>query len=232
MPDPASSTSLTAAAPVLEAVDLRRQADDGTLLLDGVSLTLSAGDRVAMQGPSGAGKSVLLRALVLLDPIAGGRVAWHGAPPAAEAMPRFRRRAVYLAQDPVIEEGTVLDQLALPWRFASAADATLDRAAALEMLDRAGRDERFLRQRGENLSGGEAQLVALVRALLLAPQVLLLDEPTAAMDAVTREGAEALLDRWHAADPARAWIWVSHDPRQLERTCSRSLRIAAGRMAR
>lgn len=216
---------------MLSASSLRRVAGDSTVLLDNVSLAISPGDRIALAGPSGSGKTLLLRALALLDPIDGGRVEWLGTTPAGDAVPRFRRQAVYLAQSPMIDEGRVAEQLERPWRFASAEGRGFDAERATRLLARAGRDAQFLTQAGDNLSGGEAQLVALVRALLLEPRLLLLDEPTAAMDEETKQSAETLLEAWIDADPGRSWLWVSHDPLQLARTCRRELRIAAGRLS-
>lgn len=225
-----ASRTTAAGLPLLKAVGVQRLAEDSSVLLDDVTLELAAGDRLALAGPSGAGKSLLLRALALLDPLDRGRIEWRGAVPVDHEIPRFRRRAIYLAQRPIVDEASVVDQLERPWRFASAGGVPFDRERAAEMLTRAERAPGFLEQMGVNLSGGEAQLLALVRALLLEPHLLLLDEPTAAMDARTRGAAEALLEDWLRADPNRAWVWVSHDPSQLERSCRRELKIDSGRL--
>ena len=82
----------------------------------------------------------------------------------------------------------------------------------------------------KDLSGGEAQITALLRVLQLEPQVLLLDEPTASLDAVLTGRFEYLLEKWQKelpdsnsdtanTKPQRAWIWVSHNPDQLQRMC-------------
>lgn len=216
---------------MLSAFAIHRLATDGTTLLDDVSLTLAAGDRLALEGASGAGKSLLLRALTLLDVMDSGRVEWRGETPCGASVPAFRRQVIYLAQNPAVTDGSVARQLALPWKFGSAGAGSFDRQQAVRLIVGAGREADFLSQRGDNLSGGEQQLLALVRALLLEPSVLLLDEPTAAMDNDTRAAAEQLLEEWIAGNDSRAWIWVSHDSAQLARMCRRSLRMASGRLA-
>jgi putative ABC transport system ATP-binding protein len=89
-------------------------------------------------------------------------------------------------------------------------------------LERLGRPPSFLDLEASHLSGGEAQLMALLRALQLDPDVLLLDEPTASLDAATTERVEQLLRRWLAEAP-RACLLVSHDGAQLRRLAGRQL---------
>ncbi|MCZ6507602.1 MAG: ATP-binding cassette domain-containing protein [Acidobacteria bacterium] len=214
---------------MLKASGIVRRATDGQLLLDEVSLELAPGDRLALTGPSGSGKSLLLRALVVLDPLDAGRIEWRGEIPAGNRVPAYRRRVIYLQQAPWIFEGDVETQLAIPWTFGTTQEESFDRAQAERLLERTGRSAAFLAQEGSNLSGGEAQLVALVRALLLEPSVLLLDEPTSAMDQATKSAAEALLEEWIEGIADRAWIWVSHDAAQLARTCRRRLELENGR---
>ena len=86
-----------------------------------MSLEVEAGERVALQGPSGSGKTLLLRSLALLDPLDQGEVLYEGEPVADDEVPGFRRRVVYLTQAPVLVEGTVADNLALPFRLRRAA---------------------------------------------------------------------------------------------------------------
>lgn len=213
---------------MLRASSLSRRSAAGTVLLADVTLEVGPGERLALVGPSGAGKSVLLRALALLDPLDGGTVTWNGVEPAGDRIPRFRRRVHYLQQTPLVTDDRVDAQLALPWSFASARGAEFDRDRAASLLKSTGRSPAFLERRGTNLSGGESQLVALVRALLLDCSLLMLDEPTAAMDGVTKTAAEGLLVEWIESDPERAWIWVSHDEAQLARTCGRQARMERG----
>ncbi len=213
---------------VLEATAIERRGDAGERLLLPTDLALRGGDRVALEGPSGSGKSVLLRALVQLDPLTAGRIEWQGRSVSGDLLPAFRRRVAYLPQRPMLDDRPVVEQLEDPWRLATAQGAFFDRARAAAMVAALGREERFLDVDGTHLSGGEGQLLALVRTLLVDPEVLLLDEPTAAMDPETRGRVEDHLESWITDGPGRAWIWVSHDPAQLERLCDRRLRIDGG----
>ena len=87
----------------------------------------------------------------------------------------------------------------------------------------------FLERHASELSGGEAQIVALIRVLQLAPQVLLLDEPTASLDPESALASEALITAWFdASATARAWVWVSHDTAQAARVGRRQLTMRAG----
>jgi len=215
---------------MLEAAALRRSSPTGLRLLDGISLELDAGERLALSGPSGAGKTLLLRALVLLDGAVDGEVSWKGIRPQGDAIPAFRRRVLYLQQTPALSEKTVAVQLAEPWSFRSSGPEAFDLGSAQGLLNAVDRPDSLLEREGSDLSGGEAQLVALLRALLLNPTVLLLDEPTSAMDEDSRGAAEHLLERWIEEDRERAWIWVSHDARQRDRMCGRHLEMESGRI--
>lgn len=227
----------TMSAPILEAEGLGRRAPGGgPWLLRGVSLALGPGDRLGVEGPTGAGKTVLLRALALLDPVDRGEVRFRGRPVAERGVPAFRGRVAYLHQSPALAEGTVEENLHLPFDLAVHRDgggagegARYDRGRAVDLLAALGRDEGFLAKERDDLSGGERQITALVRLLQLDPEVLLLDEPTASLDPDTTAWAEELLTGWVRA-PERAWIWVSHDPEQGRRVADRRLRLAAGRI--
>ena len=215
---------------LLLARNLVRHAGD-RCLLDGVSLQLNAGHRIGLIGATGSGKSVLLRTLARLEPIDSGDLLWNGASVEPNQACNYRSRAIYLHQHPFRFEGTVEEVLAAPFRLKIHADKSFDRAWATGQLQRVGRDESFLRRRHEQLSGGESQLVAILRALQLEPCVLFLDEPTSALDADSTEVVESILLAWHAESPqSRAWIWVSHDRQQVERTCTQILQMNSGRI--
>lgn len=223
---------------LLEARSIGRRAGGGihggkaSWLLRDLSLELSVGDRVAVVGPSGAGKTLLLRALALLDPVEEGEILWQGDPVADDAVPSFRRRVIYLHQRPALVEGTVEANLRRPFSFASA-DRNYDPEGVRSLLASLGRDETFLGKQTTELSGGEGQIVAFLRALQLGPRVLLLDEPTAALDRDAVAALERLVQGWCEEDSrGRAFIWVSHDAEQASRMTQRALRLAAGRLVR
>lgn len=218
---------------MLTATDLhRRDARTGATLLHPTSLAVCPGERVALTGPSGAGKSVLLRALALLDPVDDGHVTWHGQTIAARAVPTYRCQVAYVRQRPALLPGTVEDNLRLPYQLhARQGHASFDREAAIAMLTRAERDASFLDKAAADLSGGEAQIAALVRTLQTGPAVLLLDEPTAALDPASARAIEALLQHWFAQAPDRhAWVWITHDPAQATRVGQQHWRMEAGRL--
>ena len=220
------------APPLVQAFGIvRRDAHTATTLLFSTDFELAAGDRIAVTGPSGAGKSVLLRALALLDPLAAGHICWHGRDVDRKAIPRYRASIAYLKQQPAIVDGTVEDNLRYPYALGVYRHRRFDRARAARLAERAGRTGGFLDKRASELSGGEAQLTALIRVLQLDPEVLLLDEPTASLDPHSTQAVEALVDDWlSTGGNARASMWVSHDPAQASRIATRRLTMEAGRL--
>ncbi len=245
---------------ILEANHLRRTADDGTLLLDDVSLRVDEGDAIAIVGPPGAGKTLLLRAVAMLDPLDGGEVRFLGRPVAADAVPAFRRKVLYVQQRSALVEGTVRENLQLPFSFESAGSDSFDEKRVEQWLEAMGRSGRFLDRSVDDLSGGESQIVSLLRAMQLDPAVLLLDEPTSSLDDPTRRQVESLLRDWlqhpgtgevpaalhpratattsarrEARPPvsrttARCLVIITHDEAQAERLCDRRVRLAGGRV--
>jgi putative ABC transport system ATP-binding protein len=217
---------------LLEARGISRRVPggDGWLLQD-ICLGVGAGERVALAGPSGAGKSLLLRALALLDPLDAGAVYWHGRPVADADVPACRRHVMYLQQRPALFEGDVEANLREPFTLKAYRGRHFDRPRVLGLLAELGRDESFLSRSHRDLSGGEAQIVALLRALQLGPDVLLLDEATAALDPAAVQAFEKLVAGWLAEAPAgRAAVWVSHDPAQAARVAQRAVFVRGGRI--
>ncbi|WP_306714105.1 ABC transporter ATP-binding protein [Burkholderia dolosa] len=207
----------------------RRDASSGKTLLAPTDFSVAAGSRIAITGPSGSGKSVLLRALALLDPLDGGRILWRGQRIRRSAIPRYRRSVAYVRQRPAQMDGTVEAQLRYPYSLAVYRDVAFDRARAETLAARARRGTDFLDKRASELSGGEAQIAALLRVLQLDPDVLLLDEPTSALDPESTRAIEALVDAWFDAAPdARAYMWISHDPEQAARISTTRFVMQAG----
>jgi putative ABC transport system ATP-binding protein len=218
----------------IEAANLGRhdrKSGSGGWLIRGVSVAVGFGERLGVLGPSGAGKTVLLRAIALLDPLDEGSIRWDGRDVRGEAAPDYRKRVIYLHQRPALLEGTVDDNLRHPYTLRAHRDRAFDRRLAEDLLARLGREPGFLAKSSRDLSGGESQLVGLIRALQLEPAVLLLDEPTASLDPATTRAVEGLLDDWLAAEPdRRALVWVSHDADQARRMTGRRVHLRAGRL--
>lgn len=212
----------------LEAVKLVSRAGD-RVLLNRVSLAIRPGDRAAIVGSTGSGKTLLLRALALLDPVEGGQILWRGQEVRGNAVPKLRSCVTYLHQRPALLEGTVAEILRQPFTFRVHRDKSFDRPAIVTKLAALGRDDTFLNTQQRDLSGGEAQLVALLRALQLEPSILLLDEPTAALDAQSTQAVEQLIEMYLQEKPAeRAAVWVTHDRAQAQRVSKRCLHMRAG----
>jgi putative ABC transport system ATP-binding protein len=220
-------------APMLRAIELTRQdSARGITLLHPTRFTLAAGDRAVISGPSGSGKSVFLRALALLDPVDNGTIEWRGQPIARADIPSYRRRVAYIAQRPATLDGSVEDNLRYPFSLKVYRDVHFDRERVVALANRAGREASFLDKRASDLSGGEAQIAALIRVLQVDPDILLLDEPTASLDPASALEIEALVSAWFAdGRGTRASIWISHDPAQAQRVGERQLVMTAGVLA-
>ncbi len=216
----------------LEARNLSRRHPNGQgWLLDEVSLAIESGSRTSISGPSGSGKTLLLRALARLDPFDDGEVRFEGRRIAREAIPEYRSSVVYLHQRPALLASRVEEALRRPFLLNVHHRRSFSRERIARLLEGLGRDESFLAKPVEELSGGESQLVALLRAVQLDPKVLLLDEPTAALDPQATAAVEALVNEWQAGDrQQRSIVWVSHDAAQSRRMSGRVVRLEAGRV--
>ncbi|NJP88091.1 ATP-binding cassette domain-containing protein [Nonomuraea sp. FMUSA5-5] len=189
-------------------------ADAERAALDGVSLRLTPGRRVAIVGPSGAGKSTLLAALMRLVEPASGRITVNGTDISDLAGDDVRALMTGLTQDPYIFRTTLRDNLRLAGPDAdeealrrAVRDARLDR-----WVERTGWDTE-LSEDGRTVSGGQLQRLALARALLYDPPVLLLDEPAEALD---EETADRLMADLLDVTRDRTTLLVTHRLKGLE----------------
>lgn len=212
--------------PVLVVKGLGRKIDQ-RWLWQNVSFDLLPQMRLGLVGPSGSGKTLLLRSLVNLDPIQVGDIIFADRSLSQWSLPLYRTRVLYLPQRPSLFEGTVEQNLTMVLQFSGHRHRTYDRSRILAYLDSLDRSEKFLTLSAPQLSGGEGQILGLLRALQVEPQILLLDEPTASLDPDSTAQVEKLLDRWLAAEPNRACIWTSHDPTQINRVTDQQLNLKA-----
>jgi putative ABC transport system ATP-binding protein len=197
----------------------------GRSILEGVSFDLRRGERVAVTGASGAGKTTMLRAIAGLHP-ARGTILLEGKTIAALGAPSFRRSAVYVAQRPALFDDTVQHNLSRPFTYASATKP-FPESRARELLERLELPAGAWERNARSLSAGEQQRVALIRALLLDPLLLLLDEPTAALDAENVGSVEALL----ASAPVQGLLIVTHDAAQADRVAHSRVDLSRFRSA-
>lgn len=212
---------------LLELQNLRRTDSHGVPLLHDISWQLQEGERWTVRGRSGAGKTLLLRALAALDPFSG-TLRFHGRELLPSATPAYRAEVIYVAQTPVFSPGTVDRAWREPFTWTANRERVFREELAAEWLRRVGRSIDFRRKPTSELSGGEASLAAVIQAVLLQPTVLLLDEPTAAMDPETALALESCLQEW-VSRTGRAYVWVTHDEEQAARVSGRQLRLERGR---
>ncbi len=169
-------------------------------VLDGVSLRLAPGDRVAIVGPSGSGKSTFLHLLGLLDHPTSGTITLDGVnvgelPDRARDRLRSRSIGMVFQQHHLLPEHDALGNVSVPIRLAGG-DARLANERATVLLEAVGLGAR-LTHRPAELSGGEQQRVAIARALAMTPGLLLADEPTGNLDTATADEVLALLLQLH-----------------------------------
>ena len=217
---------------LLEARGIGRLKPDSTdWLLRDINLVVNSSSRLAIVGPTGSGKTTLLRVLVLLDAVDSGQVLWHGQPIRDNQVPNFRKQVVYLHQRPSLFDGTVEQNLRLPYSFRAYRNAEFSPSLVVQLLEQVQRDRGFLNRPVGDLSGGEVQIVALVRALQLEPTMLLLDEPTASLDEATARLVEQLVLGWlEQSSASRSLIWISHDREQVQRIATRVVTMNEGEL--
>lgn len=201
--------------PVPETAPVRLQvAALRTRLLGPVSFSLSAGECITVRGPSGSGKTLLLRAITDLDP-SESLVLLDGRERATMTGPAWRRRVGYMPAEPGWWADTVGEHFPnWPEARSLAGELGLEDAGNWPIV---------------RLSTGERLRLALIRALMMQPLVLLLDEPTAALDPASVGAVEALiLGRVRAG---LAVVWVTHDAAQARRVATRCLVVSDGQVS-
>jgi lipoprotein-releasing system ATP-binding protein len=193
------------------------QGDTSIEVLGGVDLSLAAGERVAIVGRSGSGKSSLLHVLAGLDDVNQGQIFVAGEPMAAasnDARTALRRKYMGFVyqQHHLLPEFSALENVALPLRL-NGLSQTIAEQQSRELLDRIGLGARLQHLPGE-LSGGERQRVAVARALIHQPKLVMADEPTGNLDTTSAAELMALMVELSESSGV-AFLVVTHDPFML-----------------
>ena len=217
---------------MLQARNLSRKDPlNGHLLLYPADCMIRRGDRIVLSGASGSGKSVFVRTLALLDRPDAGALILYGKPVQPNQACRYRAQVAYIRQSPVLLQTSVEGNLTFPFCLAVNQKKKYDRQKIERFLHAIDRPSTFLDKDSGTLSGGEKQLVCLLRVLQLDPCLLLLDEPTSALDESTALLVEKLIDHWMQVNEHRtATLWISHDEQQKARVGNRIWQMKSGHL--
>ena len=227
-----------AAAPLLSVANLVKRFDGGIAAVDGVSFDIAAGESLGLVGESGSGKSTISRIVCrLIDPTSGtiqfgetdiGRISARGFHKVPE------RAAIQIVfQDPgdsLNPRFSALDSIADPLRrLCGLSDTREIRARALDCAARCGLPSDLIDRFPHQLSGGQRARVGIARAIAAKPKLLILDEPTAALDVSVQAVILQLLDKLRREE-GMAYLFVSHDLNVIRMMCERTIVLKEGRI--
>ncbi|MFP4598496.1 MAG: ABC transporter ATP-binding protein [Persicimonas sp.] len=201
-----------------------------TPVLEGLCLTVAAGEYVAIMGPSGAGKTTLMNIIGCLDRASAGQYLLDGVDVAAlgdDALSQLRNQKIgfVFQQFHLLDRATAVENVSLPLIYAAVPPKN-PRARAVAALEEVGLGERLEHRPGQ-LSGGQQQRVAIARALANQPEILLVDEPTGNLDEETGRQVLDIFDQLNAA--GRTIVMITHDRSDAERA-DRLLVLEDGRL--
>ncbi|MGP4011878.1 ABC transporter ATP-binding protein [Streptomyces sp. 4N124] len=218
--------------PLIDLREVRKVYDEGPPALAGLTLQVRAGEALAVLGPSGSGKSTLLNLIAGLDRPSAGSVTVDGLridELSESASARYRRSRIGMVFQffNLLDDLTVADNVLLPAQL-SGVPRVKAAARAAELLTYLGID-RHARAYPGRLSGGERQRVAVARALMNRPPLLLADEPTGALD--TASGAEVRELLRELNSDGQTIVLVTHDLALAESCATRTIELVDGRIA-
>lgn len=210
--------------PLYHLENIRKRNSD-SFTLDVERLEIARGETLCLVGATGAGKSTLLRLLSLLDAPTEGRVSFDGKEGAASSQLDVLRRIATVSQQPVMLSNSVRYNVEFGLRVRGERLPSERVCRILEQL----RLDAVADQDARTLSGGQRQLVAVARALLIEPAVLLLDEPTANLDPAHVALVEEVVEEQRARTQATI-VWVTHNLFQARRRGTRTAFLLAGKL--
>lgn len=218
---------------MIQLENVSREYGEGKVVyaLDHVSLQIGQGERVAVMGPSGSGKSTLLNLICGLDEPSSGEIRIDGANIASlndDARTRLRREKIGMIFQTfnLLPTLTASENVALPLRLNGVPKKEADNRAGA-MLEKVGLGARAT-HKPDQMSGGERQRIAIARALIFQPPVLLADEPTGNLDSKTGEEILALLDNLHREFKTTI-LMVTHNDEAAQH-CDRVIRLRDGKI--
>jgi putative ABC transport system ATP-binding protein len=197
-------------APILQLEEVSKSATRHLPLFSHVTAVVDEPSIIHILGKSGQGKSTLLRILGLLSRPDSGTMSLHGIPSAAWSPEQWRSKVSYVAQQAIMLPGSVEDNLRTVSRLH---DKPFEQAYAQSLMERLELSDVDWSKPAAQLSGGQKQRLALIRSLLLRPEILLLDEVTASLDTVSKQAVEQVLTELNRSS-GTTLIWVTHDLEQ------------------
>ena len=192
-------------------------------ILRSISFEVRQSESITIVGPSGSGKSTILKLASSLVSPTGGTIFFHGKPIESYAPTEYRQRVAYCFQQPYLFGQTVRGNLAFPFTMRG---RSVDTKRIKELFDLFHMNLDLLEKSNTELSGGEMQRVCLIRSLLFAPEVLLLDEVTSALDTENTEWVEQGLMQLHKE--GLTLLQVTHNPEQSVRMGQRRMTVKDG----
>lgn len=211
---------------LLEAADIRLEFQTKTVL-DGISFTISQGDFVGVLGSSGSGKTSLFRIINLLQSATSGKVFYLGKDTSSYPPTKLRKNIGYVFQKPYLFGSTVEDNLTYPYYLLKQKP---DFAEIAEYLAKANLPKDILAKKTSEFSGGEQQRIALIRSLLIKPNILMLDEFTASLDEQNTLIIEKLIVDEHK-EKNLTILFISHNLAQAKRLAKQIMYLEKGKLS-
>jgi ABC-type uncharacterized transport system, ATPase component len=197
--------------------------DGNKTILKKITAVINKGDYISIVGPSGSGKSTFLKLCCHLISPSDGKLTYKGKSIMEHEPMKLRQEVAYCFQAPYLFGETVMDNVSFPYTIRGI-KADLKRAE--ELFNLFNLDKDYLGKEVKSLSGGEKQRIALIRTLLLKPEVLLLDEVTSALDVDNTHIVEEVMKSLN--QDGTTILWVTHNLQQSKRHANKRLTIEAG----
>lgn len=209
---------------ILNIKSLNYKVND-TMILNNLNLSINEGDFIAVSGPSGSGKSTFFKLLNHLISPVSGKIIYRNKNIMEYNPVQLRKKICLCSQMPYLFGEKVLDNLLFPF---SQRKLVIDRNLIKKYLELLNLDESFLDKNPHNLSGGEKQRIAIIRAMAVKPDILLLDEVTSALDDANTNAVEELIKDLNKNGVTI--LWITHDSNQYQRLGNRRISIEAGNL--